>query len=244
MRQPGSLCQNVAGARPLRYRRPHAPGRRAVGIGKRPGPGERVRVDAASPPTRAAPPSPSSSSSTSAADVTTAAPSRSNAWTPALASGPTGPGTAPTSRPSSSACDAVMSAPLGRPAWTTTVTRPRAAMMRFRRGNRPASGRVPGGNSLASTPRSRMAANRDLWAAGYSTSRPPATTPAVGPPASSAARWAAPSIPRAMPLTTHTPDAARSPARSRASLRPYSVARRVPTTATARSTGRGSGPWR
>jgi len=55
----------------------------------------------------------------------------------------------------------------------------------------------------------------------------------VRPAAASAPRWAAASMPRARPLTTVKPARARPPANRSACRRPYCVAWRVPTIATA-----------
>ncbi len=63
-----------------------------------------------------------------------------------------------------------------------------------------------------------------------------------GRPPWSAPRWAAPSMPRAMPLTTVIPAAARSAAMSWAVSMPPGVARREPTTATHGASGGGSVP--
>jgi hypothetical protein len=71
---------------------------------------------------------------------------------------------------------------------------------------------------------------------------PVPSTAMVRPPASIAARCAAASMPAAIPLTTVTPAAARPPAISVATRRPYSLARRVPTTAMATSSPASSCP--
>src|SRR5437868_9890992 len=65
------------------------------------------------------------------------------------------------------------------------------------------------------------------------TSTPDPSTATVIPPAASAPRCAAESTPRARPLTTTTPRAARSQPSCSATDNAYGVAAREPTTATA-----------
>ena len=67
------------------------------------------------------------------------------------------------------------------------------------------------------------------------TSGPLPITAIVRPPASRAALWTMASTPLASPLTTVTPERARSKAIWYATCRPYAVGFRVPTTATDRS---------
>ena len=84
-----------------------------------------------------------------------------------------------------------------------------------------------------SAPASRSAAPGADSPADRSRRRPSPSTAIVRPPASSAPRWAAVSMPRASPLTTVTPRApSAAPSRS-ATSSPYGVARRDPTIATA-----------
>src|SRR5674476_159190 len=79
-------------------------------------------------------------------------------------------------------------------------------------------------------------------------SSPVPTTATGGAPSPSATwsapAWAAPSIPRANPDTTTTPEKARSRPRSTATWRPYGVADRVPTIATrGRPSNTEGSPW-
>ena len=113
----------------------------------------------------------------------------------------TGPGTAPTSRPRSVAWSAVIecSASLSR---FDDDRQPRerrndAVASRERAGLGPRSA----GNSDSTTPRSAIVRWRARCATGYAMSTPVPNTAAVAPPRASAARCAAPSMPRAMPLT-------------------------------------------
>ena len=128
----------------------------------------------------------------------------------------TWPGTAPTARPSSAAKSAVVSEPgaLGR----LYDDRGRAE-----RGDDPVAGdeapaiglharRKLGDHRAALVPRRRAAAGR---APGRGRARSPASTPIVGPGASSAPAWAAESTPRARPETTGDPRR-REPAPERA----------------------------
>src|SRR5262245_3850057 len=68
------------------------------------------------------------------------------------------------------------------------------------------------------------------------------STASVRPPAASAPRWAAASMPRASPLTIVTPLDARSAARDSATSTPYAVAARAPTMAIARASSGWSAP--
>ena len=87
--------------------------------------------------------------------------------------------------------------------------------------------------------RRRRAAGRDdrrrqpAWARGWRSPWPEPMTATVVPPARTAAACAAPSMPTASPDTTVAPTATRSAAIRAAMRRPASVARRVPTMATA-----------
>src|SRR6185436_5680364 len=71
------------------------------------------------------------------------------------------------------------------------------------------------------------------FSGGYTRSMPEPSTAIVRPPAASAPRCAAVSIPRASPLTIVTPRAASSPASDSATSTPYAVAARAPTMASA-----------
>src|SRR5579884_551756 len=163
----------------------------------------------------------------------TPAPSASSRCGPRLGPAYTLPGTANTGRPCARAYRAVISAPLSRSPSTTITARASPLISRLRRANCRRSGCAPMGASDTSAPRACIASIKDRCSGGYTTSTPPASTPTVTPPARSAPAWAAPSIPRARPLTTTAPDAPRDSPRLPATPRPYGVARRVPTTATA-----------
>src|SRR4029077_4423758 len=73
-------------------------------------------------------------------------------------------------------------------------------------------------------------------------STPVPITATVTPPALSAPRWAAASIPRARPLTTITAERARSAASCSATASPYGDGRRDPTIATRGPAGGGQRP--
>ena len=108
-------------------------------------------------------------------------------------------------------------------------------MMRLRAGNRHGAGRVPSGASPSSTPRSRDRRPELAWRGGYGTSCPLPTTP-IGAdpaaPASSAPRWAAPSMPEREPRHDRHPRRREVAPSSRAMPAPAPVQRRVPTIAT------------
>src|SRR5574341_985217 len=165
--------------------------------------------------------------------VTSLAPSWMSRFVPALASEVIRPGTANTSRPRSPAKPAVISAPLRSAASTTTTPSASAARVRLRTGKCPGSARVPGAHWETRAPRASMARASAWFSGGYTTSPPEPRTATVRPPAASAPRCAAVSMPRARPLTIVTPRAASAPASSSATATPYGVARRAPTIATA-----------
>ncbi len=160
--------------------------------------------------------------------------SRRNARQPALDGASTEPGTRKHSRPCSSAHDAVIRAPLRAGASTTTVASASPLMIRFRRGNVPVVGASPAPSSETTAPpavddRIRQPGVRSRVEMPW----PPPMTATVVPPASRVAAWAAPSIPIASPETTRRArrdEGRRDPGRE---ARPASVARRVPTMATA-----------
>ena len=104
--------------------------------------------------------------------------------------------------------------PLSAKPSTTITARESPATIRLRAGNRNGSARTPGGYSETTAPSSAICRINDLLEAGYSTSMPEPSTAIVGPRAARAPRWAAASTPRAAPLTTHAPAAARSRAMS------------------------------
>ncbi len=99
---------------------------------------------------------------------------------------------------------------------------------------------VDGGTSGASSdttapPLATIASARRACVAGPTRAWPPPMTATVVPLARSVASWAAPSIPNANPDTTVASAAASAVAIRTAVDRPAPVARRVPTTATARA---------
>ena len=146
----------------------------------------------------------------------------------------TEPGTAMTGTPRCCASETVSNDPPRTLDSTTTTTSASAARMRLRAGKRWAAGRVPGGPSLQSSPRSAIASQSPWLHRGYTTSSPlPTTATGGGPPSTeSAPRCAAPSMPLASPDTTVTPAAARSRPSAAATSMPPTVAWRVPTMAT------------
>ena len=75
-------------------------------------------------------------------------------------------------------------------------------MIRLRFGNAPAPGRWPGGASEIAAPLARMSRVEAALAGRIDDVGPPPRTATVVPPPASAPRWAAASIPRAIPLTT------------------------------------------
>jgi hypothetical protein len=122
---------------------------------------------------------------------------------------------------SSSERSAVIREPERSVASTTMVIALMAAMIRLRAGKCQRAGRAPNAASeMAAPPSRRIVACRLRALGGYATSAPPARTATVCPPASSAPRCAAVSIPKAMPLTTTRPAAATEPASSKAIARP------------------------
>ena len=134
------------------------------------------------------------------------------------------PGTAKTSRPHSFARRAVMSDPLR--------TRPRSRRCPGScrrgcdcgRGSAPGAARCPIGRSLSSVP-PRPHARRARCARAGRPRRCPSRAPRAYSRAPRARlSCAAPSMPRASPLTTTTPACVRPSASSRATARPYGVA--------------------
>src|SRR5581483_9796698 len=95
----------------------------------------------------------------SAASSISPAPALSRPLVPAAPEDDGDPGTASTSRPRSSARSAVIRAPLRARASTTSRVSARAAISRFRAGNRQGAGGVPGGYSDTTTPHSSTRAN-------------------------------------------------------------------------------------
>lgn len=93
-------------------------------------------------------------------------------------------------------------APLRADASTSTVPRVAAAITRLRTRNRGRNGSAPGGHSLTSNPASPMRSNSAALPIGYGRSIPQASTATVSPPALSAPRCAAASMPNAPPETT------------------------------------------
>ncbi len=147
-----------------------------------------------------------------------------------------GPGTRKQPRPCSRAHDAVISAPDLAGASTTTVASVSPLMIRFRRGNVPFDGSTSGASSdTTAPPAATIASARRMCADGPSVAWPPPMTATVVPPARSVASCAAPSMPKARPDTTVASAATRAVAIRPAVARPALVARRVPTTATARA---------
>ncbi len=142
----------------------------------------------------------------SLADSVSTAPSRSRRWGPRASGSVARPGTANTVRPHSSAWLAVIIEPLFSSPSTIRLPALSAAIRRLRIGKLWAAGGVPSGYSLMTV--SRRESSR--FSAGYIWSRPLPRMPTLTPPASTAARWAAVSMPRAKPETTTTPARARS----------------------------------
>ncbi len=169
----------------------------------------------------------SSRSGTSATRI--ARPSRIIRWQPADAGEETGPGTASTGRFIALAARAVAVVPLRSAASTTSVARPSAAITRLRVRKRCRRTDSPGGLSLTTAPSSAIRASRAVCARGYGTSTPPASTATVGPPALSAPRCAAASMPKAAPDRTVQASDASSAAHIRATSSPYAVQARAPT---------------
>jgi hypothetical protein len=134
----------------------------------------------------------------------------------------------------------VASAPLRNPASTTTVPAVRPATSRLRTRNRCRCGVASGGNSLTSSPVRPIRANSDSCARGYGSRSPPATIAMVSPSPASAPRWAAASMPNAPPETTVQPCRTRPSPSVEATLSPYAVALREPTTETARASASSS----
>ena len=146
------------------------------------------------------------------------------------------PGTAITSRPCSKAISAVISAPLLSPASTIKTILDNPLIMRLRTGNLHALGGVPNGNSLITAPFCTISSMIRAFSRGYAISTPQPKTAMVDPFLdSSAPLCAAASIPRAIPLTTHTSCSANSNAMRLAAVMPYAVGLREPTIATALS---------
>ena len=81
-------------------------------------------------------------------------------------------------------------------------------MTRLRIRNRCRNGSAPGGHSLISSPVSAIRSNSAVLPTGYGRSTPQASTATVSPPAVSAPRWAAASMPNAPPETTVQPRSA------------------------------------
>ena len=124
-----------------------------------------------------------------------------------------------------------MSDPLFSEASTTTTARHSPLMMRFlQRESDCGTGAAPGGNSLITMPpvwQSAVASARCSRRVGHVQRRSQARRRS-GPPPSRAPRWAAPSMPRARPLTTMRPASAELRPRRRATPAPAGVARARP----------------
>ena len=150
----------------------------------------------------------STSSGASSSSTSTCAPSRISRLQPCDVARARSPGTATTSRPWARARFAVMSAPLRTAASTTISTPDNPLMIRFRCGNRHGSGAAPGPNSdTIAPPPSRIRSASARLDFGYITSIPEPSTATVGIPDETHPRCAAPSMPRANPLTTGHPAA-------------------------------------
>src|SRR5206468_1832567 len=141
--------------------------------------------------------------------VTSLAPSCMRRLAPTLVGDVIRPGTAKVSRPRSPANPAVIKAPLRSAASTTTTPSASPASVRLRAGKWPASAGMPGGNCDRIAPCDSIARTSGPFSGGYTTSTPHPSTASVRPPAASALRCAAVSIPRARPLTIVTPRASR-----------------------------------
>ena len=208
-----SRCAAARRPRARRARRPRRSSRRA----------SRRRVDRRRDASRTASRHGDGNSCTmSVHDRTSVAPSRRSPCGPRAVSDVIRPGTANTSRPKSAAAPAVINAPLRSAASTTTTPRASPAMVRLRAGKFHASRRRARRklrHERAAALRSRRRA-RDSRA-DSSRSMPCPSTAIVRPPAASAPRCAAVSMPRASPLTIVTPRAARSAARRSATSTPY-----------------------
>ena len=144
----------------------------------------------------------------------------------------TGPGTAKTSRPRSSAWSTLIIDPLPAAPSTTTSARPG-------RGHQPVARREPEGlgHHSGRVLADHRAGDRDaidqLGAAfGYGTSCPDPSTAMLVPPAASAPRCDAASIPRAAPLTTQAPTPPSPAPMLIATSLPEGEQFRAPTTAT------------
>ncbi len=150
------------------------------------------------------------------------------------------PGTASTGTPCDRAQAAVMSAPLRSPARTTTTPRDSPDTIRFRAGKFERTPGVPSGVFREERPARLQdrGEERPVARPGRRRRRPYPRTAMVWPPASSAAAWAIPSMPRAPPETTDTPARASPAAISRARSAPYSSVAREPTSATRRRSPR------
>ena len=138
-----------------------------------------------------------------------------------------------TSRPCSSANCTVINAPLRSPASTTSVPSAKPLIRRLRAGKLPPSGATVGAYSESSAPCSQMRSAIAWFCGGYTLPMPLPKTAIVRPCASRAARCAMESMPSAKPETTVMPALAKSWAILWVTSRPYGVALRVPTTATA-----------
>src|SRR6059036_715187 len=113
-----------------------------------------------------------------------------------------------------------------------TIEAQGALVSQFARGA-PARAGAPRANCDTSAPCASIVRASARFSGGYTTSMPHPRTASVRPPASSAPRCAAASMPRARPLTIVTPRAPSSPASRSATSTPYGVASRAPTIASA-----------
>ena len=123
-----------------------------------------------------------------------------------------------------------MSAPLSRAACTTTTASDSPDTIRLRAGSSRGYAGVPSGCSDTSAPPAARMRSKSVAVArrGTARPRPVPSTATVWPPASSAPRCAAASIPAAPPETIETPARASPAARSRATSSPYSSGSREP----------------
>ena len=148
-------------------------------------------------------------------------------WQPRLERLSAGPGTAKTSRFCSIAWRAVESEPLRGVASTTTTPRAMPGDDPVPLGKEPGQRRLPHGHLAERPRRTRPARGRGLRArADRSSESPLARTAIDRPPAASAPRWAAASMPRARPETTVNP--VRASARREPLGHPFSVGRAAP----------------
>ncbi len=135
-----------------------------------------------------------------------------------------------------------MSDPLRSFASTTTTAAERPLMIRLRLGKLNRWGGTDGPNSVMTAPRDLTSLINRRCSGGYTTSRPQPRTPTVPPRPSRPPLWAAPSTPRASPLTTVTPRLLRSDTSHSATAHAYGDPARAPTSATATEPRSGRAP--